>query len=389
MLARFEQYNLSPLLLQNQQLFSNMAFFPPAPLPKSGLGFYRRLSTAAGVQVSPIALGGGSIGTKWADIGTPGADREGSFKLLDAYYDLGGNFIDTANAYQDGESEELIGEWMESKGIRDQIFLATKYTNSASIRDPNVAQKVLITGNSLKSLHVNIEGSLKRLKTSYIDLYYIHWWDFTTSIPELMQSLHGLVLARKVLYLGISDAPAWVVTKANQYARDHALTPFSVYQGQWSILERSFERDIIPMARDEGIALATLGCCSLTGRFNWERTEEEKKVCRALEKVAAEVGAKSINAVAIAYTLFKTTYVFPIIGGRKVENLLENIEALDITLTEEQLKYLDSVVPLNLGFPHNIIGNGTAMGLLNYANGHVAYWPVARPISPANLPSLK
>ncbi|TEB31814.1 Aldo/keto reductase [Coprinellus micaceus] len=382
-----------------------MSFFSPAPLPKSKLGFYRKLSTAAGVHVSPIALGGGNIGNKWLDAGITGTNKDEAFKLLDAYHDLGGNFIDTANAYQDGESEIFIGEWMKSRGIRDQIFVATKYTNSPEIRDPNVAQKIQFSGNSLKSMHVGIEGSLKRLNTSYIDLFYVHWWDFTTSIPELMQALHGLVLARKVLYLGISDAPAWVVTKANQYARDHALTQFSVYQGMWSILERSFERDIIPMARDEGIALAPWAVLAggkirsdaeeerrrqsgekgraHYGGAQWERTEDQIKVCRALEKVAAEVGAKSIGAVAIAYVLHKTTFVFPIIGGRKVENLLENIEALDIALTDEHLKFLDSIAPLDLGFPHNLIGNGFSTAIFNNANGYPTYWPAAKPISPA------
>ncbi|TEB31811.1 Aldo/keto reductase [Coprinellus micaceus] len=295
---------------------------------------------------------------------------------------------------QDGESELFIGEWMQSRGIRDQIFLATKYTNSPAIRDPNVAQKIQFSGNSLKSMHLGIEGSLKRLNTSYIDLFY------------LMQALHGLVLSRKVLYLGISDAPAWVVTKANQYARDHALTQFSVYQGMWSILERSFERDIIPMARDEGIALAPWAVLAggkirsdaeeerrrqsgEKGRAyyngtHWERTEDQINDCKALEKVAVEVGAKSIGAVAIAYVLHKTTFVFPIIGGRGVENLLENIEALDIALTDKHLKFLDSVAPLDLGFPHNFIGDGLSTAMFNNANGHPAYWPAAKPISPAH-----
>ncbi|KAJ3502024.1 hypothetical protein NMY22_g18726 [Coprinellus aureogranulatus] len=302
------------------------------------------------------------------------------------------------------ESEAYIGEWAESKGIRDQLFIATKYTNSTAIKDANIQQKVLLVGNSVKSMQVSVKESLKRLRADYIDLFYIHWWDYTCSIQEVMHALHGLVLSGKVLYLGISDAPAWIVAKANQYARDHALTPFSVYQGQWSILERSFERDIIPMARDEGIALAPWGVLGggkirtdaeeerrrktgEKGRMilsqQWERTETEKKVSKALEKVAEEIGAKSITAVAIAYVMHKTTYVFPIIGGRKVENLVENLGALEIALTEENIKFLDSHVPLELGFPYSFIGDG-GNSLLGNAAGYIKHWPRAKPISPAN-----
>ena len=247
-----------------------------------------------------------------------------------------------------------------------------------------------------------------------------------------MRGLHNLVQQGKVLYLvcpipiavpfdcgdltghemkGVSDTPAWVVSRANQYARDHALTPFVIYQGAWNVLERSFERDIIPMARAEGssqtkdgnnltdhqrvgMALAPWNVLAAgkirsdaeeerrrqtgeNGRTlsnpNWERNEKEKAVCNALEKVAQEIGAKSITAglfrhlprlaqftnslpsVAIAYLLHKTPYVFPIIGGRKIEHLLANIEALELSLSDEQIQYLESIVPLDLGFPGTMI----------------------------------
>jgi aryl-alcohol dehydrogenase-like predicted oxidoreductase len=179
----------------------------------------------------------------------------------------------------------------------------------------NVKQQINFTGNSTKSMILSIDASLKKLRTHYIDILYVHWWDWTTSIPELMNNLHNLVVQGKVLYLGISDTPAYIVAKANQYARDHGKTPFVIYQGQWNILERSFERDILPMARDEGMALAPFSVLAGgklrtdgeeakrretgengRGGPNWERTEDEKKVSAALEKVAAEVGAKTIGA---------------------------------------------------------------------------------------------
>ncbi|KAG6808945.1 hypothetical protein H0H92_002289 [Tricholoma furcatifolium] len=349
------------------------SLFVPAPAPPTKLGIYRQLSTTAGVHVSPLCLGAMSIGDSdtWSKhMGS--MDKESSFKLLDAYFDAGGNFIDTANNYQDETSEIFIGEWAAKREIRDQLFIATKYTTNFKRGDNTIAQKVHYTGNSVKSMRISVAASLKKLQTDYIDLLYVHWWDWETSIEEIMHGLHALVMSGKVLYLGISDTPAWVVSKANQYARDHALTPFSVYQGAWNVMDRDFERDIIPMARSEGMALAPWNVLA-AGKFrtdaeeearqasgeagrtmlsnDWKRTDKERKVSAALEQVANQVGTKHITAVAIAYLLHKAPYVFPIVGGRKVEYLLGNIEALDISLSQEQIKYLESVVDFDLGFP--------------------------------------
>lgn len=352
--------------------------FTPAPPPPTALGRYRKLSPNAGVHVSPLQLGAMSIGDQWAKFGMGAMDKESSFKLLDAYYDHGGNFIDTANNYQDETSEMFIGEWAEKRGIRDQLFIATKYTTGFKRGDDSMKQKVLTTGNNTKSLHVSVNASLKKLRTDYIDLLYLHWWDWETSIEEVMRSLHNLVVQGKVLYLGISDTPAWVVSRANQYARDNALTPFVIYQGAWNIMERSFERDIIPMARAEGMALAPWNVLAAgklrtdeeeqkrldsgeEGRKiwgDWKRNDKEKAASAALEKVAKEIGAKSITSVAIAYIMHKTPYVFPIIGGRKVEHLLANIEALELSLTAEHIKSLESANEFDLGFPGWFIGTG-------------------------------
>ncbi|GLB44415.1 putative aryl-alcohol dehydrogenase [Lyophyllum shimeji] len=355
-----------------------MSFFTPPPPPPTKLGVYRRLSTFAGVHVSPLQLGAMSIGDKWSK-GMGFMDKESSFKLLDAYFDAGGNFIDTANSYQEETSEMFIGEWAEKRGIRDQLFIATKYTHGYKDRDASVTQKVNYVGNNVKSMHLSVEASLKKLRTSYIDLLYVHWWDWETSIEEVMRGLHNLVASGKVLYLGISDTPAWIVAKANMYARCNGLSPFVIYQGAWNVMSRDFERDILPMARDEGMALAPFRVLA-AGKFRtdaeeearrqsgengrtvfspeWERTEKERKVSAALEKVAGEVGAKTITAVAIAYVMHKAPYVFPIIGGRKVEHLMANVEALDISLADEQIKYLESVVDFDIGFPGNFCGTG-------------------------------
>ncbi|KAJ3926920.1 MAG: NADP-dependent oxidoreductase domain-containing protein [Lentinula lateritia] len=358
-----------------------MSIFQPAPPPATKLGVLRVLSPNAGVHVSPFCFGGMSIGDQWN--GALGSmNKESSFKLLDSYFDMGGNFIDTANNYQDESSEQFIGEWMEQRGIRDQIVLATKYTTNFKRGNDSIAQKANYTGNNLKSMHISVEASLKKLRTSYIDLLYVHWWDYDTSVKEVMDGLHSLVMQGKVLYLGISDTPAWVVAQANEYARCTGKTPFVVYQGLWNILDRSFEREIIPMARSQGLALAPWGVLAQgklrtdaeeqrrkengeNGRMmypgkSWERDESETKISRALEKVASELGLGSnIGAVAIAYVMQKTPYVFPIIGGRKIEHLQENIKALDIWLSEEQIQFLEGILPFDPGFPHNMVGDGT------------------------------
>lgn len=173
---------------------------------------------------------------------------------------------------QDGSSEEFLGEWMEERGNREQIVLATKvseligrslctqlttshdvfqYTTNY-MRTTQVAQKTHYVGNNLKSLHLSVNSSLKKLRTDYIDILYVHWWDYTCGVEEVMNGLHNLVTQGKVLYLGISDTPAWIVSKANTYARMAGKTPFIIYQGQWSIMHRDFERDILPMAIAEG-----------------------------------------------------------------------------------------------------------------------------------------
>ncbi|TCD65718.1 hypothetical protein EIP91_002294 [Steccherinum ochraceum] len=374
------------------------------PLPKTKLGIYRQLSPNAGVHVSPLQLGSMSIGDQWHKIGMGDMDKEASFKLMDAYYAAGGNFIDTANNYQDETSEIFIGEWMESRGIRDQMVIATKYTTNYKRGEPDsFGQKAQYTGNNVKSMHVSVEASLKKLRTDYIDILYVHWWDYATSVEEVMNGLHTLVNQGKVLYLGVSDTPAWVVSKANTWARANGKTPFVIYQGLWSILRRDFERDIIPMALSEGMALAPWGVLG-QGRIrtdaeearrretgekgrvtygpNWERTENEKKICQALEKVAAEVGAKHITSVATAYVMQKVPFVFPILGGRKVEHLEENLEALEISLTPEHIAYLESILPFDLGFPYTSFGNGSDFNFLHKSAGHFVRWPKQQAIRP-------
>ena len=284
--------------------------------------------------------------------------------MLDYFFENGGNFIDTANNYQNEETEKWLGEWMQSRNNRDQIVLATKFTTAYPSQSVNI--KTNYAGNHSKSLRVSLEASLKKLQTDYIDLLYLHWWDFTTSIPEIMQSLHHLVASGKVLYLGISDTPAWIVSKANEYARQQGLTQFSVYQGYWSAAVRDFERDIIPMCESEGMALApwgSLGRGAFMSPEEYEKKEDGrklgqsenvKKVSAVLDKLAKDKGTL-ITSVALAYVRHKSPYVFPIVGGRKIEHLKSNIEALSIELSDEEIDEIEGAAPFEHGFPLNFL----------------------------------
>lgn len=206
--------------------------------------------------------------------------------------------------------------------------------------------------------------------------FYVHTWDFTTSTPELMHALHDLVSSGKVLYLGVSNTPAWVVSMANEYARQKGLTPFSVYQGQWSLAERDIEREILPMCNDQGMALIPYGVLG-SGSFrttaqrqaerenlgakregrNIAMTDKPEKavVADALEKIALERGT-NITSVALAWARTKGPYIFPVVGGRKIEHLRGSIEALGLELTKEEIADIEKAVPFDFGYPQTILG---------------------------------
>ena len=343
--------------------------FTAAPKTTTPLGYHRILSPTAGVRVSPLCLGALNFGDAWSDL-LGSCPKETVFEILDYFYSAGGNFIDTANNYQNEESETWIGEWMKARENRDEMVVATKFTNCfpAGWEDKKKMIKSNHFGNHAKSLKISLEASLRKLQTTYVDILYIHWWDTTTSIPELMQSLHHVVAAGKVLYLGISDTPAWVVSKANEYARQKGLTQFSVYQGHWSANIRDFERDIIPMAEAEGMALAPWGALGrglfataeelekkgTEGRQTAQSNERTKAISAALEKIAKEKNTL-ITSIALAYVMHKSPYVFPIVGGRKIEHLKGNIEALAIELSEEEIDRIEGALPFDVGFPMNML----------------------------------
>jgi aryl-alcohol dehydrogenase-like predicted oxidoreductase len=319
--------------------------------------------------VSPLCLGAMNFGNAWESF-LGKCDKSQSFAILDYFYQNGGNFIDTANNYQGEESESWIGEWMAERGNRDEMVIATKFTTyyPGAEKSSKLVMRSNFQGNHSKSLKLSLEASLKKLQTSYVDLLYIHWWDMTTSIPEIMNMLHHVVAAGKVLYLGISDTPAWIVSKANQYARDHGLTQFSVYQGHWSAAMRDFERDILPMCEAEGMAVAPWGALGRglfaskeelekkgdEGRKSGANTEEIQAVAAVLDKLGKEKGVQT-TSIALAYVMHKSPYVFPIVGGRKVEHLKSNIEGLGVELTDDEIDEIENAAPFKIGFPLSML----------------------------------
>ncbi|KAL4880411.1 putative aryl-alcohol dehydrogenase AAD10 [Aspergillus karnatakaensis] len=295
---------------------------------------------------------------------------------------------------------------MASRKNRDRMVIATKFTTDYKSYQYGKGNVPNHAGNSKRNLHMSLRDSLRKLQTDWIDILYVHWWDYTTSIEELMDSLHTVVQQGKVLYLGISDTPAWVVSAANTYARAHGKTPFSVYQGRWNVMLRDFEREIIPMALHFGMALAPWDVLG-SGKFQsakaleerrkageglrsmlgpGQQTPEEVQISEALGKVAAEHGIESVTAVALAYVLQKVPNVFPIVGGRKIEHLHDNLQALKIKLTPEQFEYLEGVRPLDLGFPSNMTGQdpkmtGVPIPWLGF-NAKLAVQPAVKGIAP-------
>ncbi|KAL1877851.1 hypothetical protein VTK73DRAFT_8378 [Phialemonium thermophilum] len=324
-------------------------------------------------------------------------DQKTVESILDFYYEQGGNFIDTSNNYQFGESEMWIGEWMRRRRNREEMVIATKY--STNFRGGHGGEGIManFSGNGAKSLRASVNASLRKLQTDHIDILYVHWWDFSSSVQEVMQALNQLVLSGSVLYLGISDTPAWIVSKANQYARDHGLRQFCVYQGQWSAVRRDFERDIIPMAREEGMALAPWGALG-GGSFKTEEqqnalggrsvhpTDDQRRISKVLDAIALEKNT-IITSVALAYVLHKSPYVFPVIGGRTVEHLKQNIEALTLELSSKDIDDIESAIPFDIGFPNTILygqkfpphpGQVWLMGMA----GTFDYVPLPKPIKP-------
>jgi aryl-alcohol dehydrogenase-like predicted oxidoreductase len=332
----------------------------------------------SGLRVSEICLGTMSFGEQWGF----GADEATSHEILSAYAEAGGNFLDTANKYHGGETEQFVGSWLSAAaGRRDRMVVATKYTLAMDHSDPNAA------GSHRKNLRQSVEASLTRLRTDHIDLLWVHAYDEHTPYEETLRALDDLVRAGKVLYIGISDTPAWVVSAANVTAELRGWTSFAALQIEYSLLQRTPERDLLPMAAQFGlsvIAWAPLGAGVLTGKYtrgegdgdslrrkaNEQRgrtSERALAIARVVDEVADELGVSSAQ-VATAWVSAQGYGFIPIVGARKLSQIADTLGAGAVELSPEQLAKLDEVSRIELGFPHDFLA---APGVRDLVHGEI------------------
>ncbi len=333
-----------------------------------------RLLGASGLRVSPLCLGTMTFGTEWG-WGTP---KDESRRIFDAYIESGGNFVDTANFYTGGTSESWLGEFMAGK--REQVVLATKYSLVMRPGDPNSG------GSHRKSLVRSLEASLARLKTDYVDVYWVHAWDFTVPVEEVMRALDDAVRAGKVLYAGVSNAPAWVMARANTLADARGWSPFIGAQMQYSLAERAIEREILPACdalRVGVVAWSPLAGGVLTGKYarldagssepldqslrqesNRKRaTERNLAIITVVEGVARECGCSAAQ-VAIRWTMQKQGVASVIIGARTPQQLADNLRAATLELSGDQMQRLDEASRIEIGYPHDYLRGATVTRFL-------------------------
>jgi aryl-alcohol dehydrogenase-like predicted oxidoreductase len=315
-----------------------------------------------GLRVSDLFLGTMTFGSDWGW----GASLDECRTMVDAYADAGGNVIDTANNYTDGSSERIVGELLAG-GRRDSFVLASKYTLTRDGKDPNAS------GNHRKNLVKSLERSLTALRTDYLDVYWVHIWDDQTPLEELMRALDDVVRAGKVLYVGVSDMPAWAVARAQTLAEWRDWSPFAGLQIPYSLTQREPERDLLPMARTLGLSVAAwspLAGGVLSGKFTRGDTaggtaggtrvdrsaisERDLAIARTVDAVADGLGWSS-SQVALAWTRAHNPDVHPIVGARRLDQLTDNLAAADRVLPADAVAKLDEVSAIELGFPHDFI----------------------------------
>ena len=316
----------------------------------------------SGLRVSELCLGTMTFGEDWGW----GSDKEESRAVFQAFAEAGGNFLDTANIYTNGTSETLVGEFV--KGDREKWVIATKYSLNTRPGDVNAC------GNHRKNLFQAVEASLKRLGTDYIDLLWLHIWDSLTPIEEVMRAFDDLVRMGKVLYIGISDSPAWIVSQANTLATLRGWTPFIGLQIEYSLKERTPERELLPMAKALNIgvtAWSPLGGGVLTGKYNqphpvdgrlsmtdqpFQILDRDLKIAETVLEIAREIG-KSPAQVALNWLRNRPNPIIPIIGARRLSQLQDNLACVDFNLTGEQLQRLDNISAISLGFPQELLAS--------------------------------
>ncbi len=330
---------------------------------------------STGLRVSDLALGAMTFGDDWGW----GADEATSRRLFDTFADAGGTFVDTADIYTAGTSETLLGRFLQ--GRRDRFVVATKYAISTDHTDPNAG------GNQRKSLQRSLEASLRRLQTDYVDLYWSHVWDGVTPVEETLHALDDAVRAGKVLHVGFSDHPAWLVARADALAEaTRAVRPAAI-QVEYSLAARDPERELLPMAESLGLGvlawsplaggaltgrrLAGRGDDSTSGRSSTPRVERDEavahfaryrdertaRIAREVVAVADEIGASPAQ-VAIAWVRLRSPLHVPIIGARTLPQLRDDLAAADLDLPEEASRRLEQVSAIELGFPLDFLRAG-------------------------------
>ena len=323
-----------------------------------------RMLGRSGLKVSPLALGTMTFGETW------GADEAESRRIFDCYVERGGNFIDTAGYYAHGRSEELTGKFAAER--RDQLVLSTKYSLAVEPGDPNAA------GNGRKTMVRSVEDSLRRLGTDYIDLLFLHVWDNRVPADEILRGFDDLIRQGKVLYIGISDTPAWQVARMQVMADLRGWTQFVAMQAEYSLIERTAERDLLPCARELGIGVmpwSPLANGILSGKYasgakqadepdGGRRTVLEQAgrvnpravaIADAVASVAKRLEVSSAQ-VALAWTLCHPAVVAPLAGARTLAQLQDNLAALDVALDETSMAELETASAIEPGFPHAFLG---------------------------------
>jgi aryl-alcohol dehydrogenase-like predicted oxidoreductase len=316
-----------------------------------------KLLGRSGLRVSELCLGTMTFGTEWG----LGADYETSKAVFDTFAEAGGNFIDTANLYTDGSSERFLADFIAAD--RHRWVLATKYTLFDRRNEVNHS------GNHRKNMMRSVEESLKRLKTDYIDLLWVHAWDGTTPEDEILQGLNDLIHSGKVHYIGISDTPAWVVSRMNTMAELRGWNRFVGLQLEYSLLQRTPERDLLPMAQALGLAVTpwgVIGGGALTGKYlrgedgrvpahSLRRNARANKIATVVVKIAQQTGLTPAQ-VAINWTRQRAgNTIIPIIGARRPDQLADSLQCLQTRIPDRAMDKLHEVSAIELGFPHDFL----------------------------------
>ena len=322
-----------------------------------------------GLRISELCLGTMTFGNDWGW----GADKATSSKIFDLYTAEGGNFIDTANLYSDGKSEKYIGEFIKSD--RSHFVLGTKFTLKDGFnnppKDPNKS------GMHKKNMMRSVEKSLKRLNTDYLDILWVHAWDEYSNGDLLMKNLEQLVSSGKVLHIAISDTPAWRVARANTLAELRGWNSFAGLQIEYSLIQRSAERDLLPMAKDFGLTVtpwSPLGGGILSGKYlkkgtkgragqGSKLTEKRLDIAKTVVKVAEDINAEP-SQVAIRWLMQQPYSISPILGARTPNQMKSNLGALNIKLESHHLEQLDEISKIELGFPHDFLNSDNVKSII-------------------------